>query len=394
MKYFILLFFACFLFAGTYNDAYKLQSKNINITTEPDPFMYGDFKKIIRFDMLEFKNNQLLDSKVNKDIYKNILDTLDEYTKNNEDIVVKIIGHTDEPTDDINEKIASSKTYADSIIGLFTYSLDKNTSELRSKDYATYIQNSLISDKIKKEIIVVEYRGGKDMAFSDATTKGRLLSNRVMVTIYVHFADIIDSDKDTVFDGEDKCPGTPEGATVDNFGCPVDSDNDGVFDYEDRCPNTPLYVRVDKDGCPFDSDGDGVLDYKDTCPDTNNDITVDLKGCPRSQDLNINFKSKSYKILPSSYNKIIKFVTFLKANPGYNAEIIGHTDSVGKAGANMMLSQHRANSSMDALIAEGIDSARLTSRGRGELDPIMTNRTKEGRSANRRIEVKLVYKEK
>lgn len=48
--------------------------------------------------------------------------------------------------------------------------------------------------------------------------------------------DLGDWDKDGVGDLEDKCPGTPEGAKVDAFGCPVDSDGDGFPDYRDAEP--------------------------------------------------------------------------------------------------------------------------------------------------------------
>ncbi len=47
-----------------------------------------------------------------------------------------------------------------------------------------------------------------------------------------------------------------------------DEDGDGVFDFWDRCPNTPPGVEVDEYGCPIDSDGDGVPDYRDLEPDT------------------------------------------------------------------------------------------------------------------------------
>lgn len=94
----------------------------------------------------------------------------------------------------------------------------------------------------------------------------------------------IDSDKDGIPDSKDKCPNTPLGIKVDEFGCPLDSDNDGVPDHLDKCPNTPRGVEVDANGCPFDSDGDGVPDYRDLCPDTPKRITVDDYGCPFDSD--------------------------------------------------------------------------------------------------------------
>jgi hypothetical protein len=57
-----------------------------------------------------------------------------------------------------------------------------------------------------------------------------------------------DSDKDGVSDGNDKCPDTPAGVTVNNSGCPPDKDEDGVPDYRDKEPNTPKNTPVDKEG--------------------------------------------------------------------------------------------------------------------------------------------------
>ena len=48
-------------------------------------------------------------------------------------------------------------------------------------------------------------------------------------------------------------------------GCPLDTDRDSVPDYRDLCPGTPTSARVDANGCPLDSDRDGVPDYVDKC---------------------------------------------------------------------------------------------------------------------------------
>lgn len=394
MKFLLALLLAFPLFAGTYTDNYKIEKEAVKTDRALDQFMYGDFKEIVRFEMLKFEDGELDDEQSedrNSTHLEYITKTIKEYIANRENIRVTIIGHTNEPTDDKNEKTTHSDTYANKIQDWFRYSLDTNTSKDLSRDYAKAIQDAFVADEIDEEITVLEYRGGDDIAFSDGTSDGQMLSNRVMVTIYVLFPQDIDSDKDGVFDSVDKCPGTPRGATVDSYGCPIDSDKDGIIDYKDECADTPLGVEVDKKGCPLDSDGDGVLDYKDLCPETPKGVMVDPNGCAISKELALNFKTNSDKILQESYGKVVEFATFLKQNPAYNAEIIGHTDSVGKAEANMILSQKRATAAKAALISEGIAASRLTSRGRGELDPVQSNRTKEGRAVNRRIEVKLSY---
>jgi outer membrane protein OmpA-like peptidoglycan-associated protein len=389
MKILYIALLACSLFGETYDDGYKIQDANITKSSELDSFMYGEFKEIIRFSMLSYDNDTL--SEDNASHYNKIVNTIKEHKNANEDILVKIIGHTNEPTDDKNEMAVDSDTYANKIQNWFRYSLDANESQSLSKDYAKDIASKFIADKIDEKILVVEHRAGADMAYTDATTEGRDLSNRVMVTIYVLFPQDIDSDRDGVFDSMDRCEGTPRGAKVDAHGCPVDSDKDEVIDYKDKCLDTPIGVSVDKKGCPLDSDNDGVVDYLDECLNTPQGLDVNLKGCPLSKELALNFETNSDKILQESYPEIVEFATFLKANPAYKAEIIGHTDSIGKAEANIRLSQKRAKATQSALVLEGVEVSRLTSKGRGELEPVKSNRTKEGRAANRRIEVKLYY---
>jgi len=94
----------------------------------------------------------------------------------------------------------------------------------------------------------------------------------------------MDTDGDGVFDGLDKCPGTERGLAVDSAGCPKDSDGDGVNDAHDKCPGTPKGVPVDASGCPKDTDGDGVDDGRDKCPGTPKGVPVDATGCPKDSD--------------------------------------------------------------------------------------------------------------
>ncbi|RZU36765.1 OmpA family protein [Fluviicoccus keumensis] len=69
--------------------------------------------------------------------------------------------------------------------------------------------------------------------------------------------------------------------------------------------------------------------------------------------------------------------------------IIGHTDNLGSAGYNLKLSRKRAQEIADWLIAHGINAERIAVSGEGENTPIASNKTSEGRAANRRAEVTL-----
>jgi OOP family OmpA-OmpF porin len=216
---------------------------------------------------------------------------------------------------------------------------------------------------------------------------------------------VADSDNDGVPDNLDKCPNTPAGVAVDKDGCPLDSDKDGVPDYLDKCPDTPAGVAVDKDGCPLDSDKDGVPDYLDKCPGTPAGVAVDKDGCPIKevvaarpviiekgrQTLNVKFNFDNSTIKKGYYKDINNLVKVMKDYPDLKVVIEGHTDSVGDAAYNKILSQKRAYAVKKYMVAKSIGANRIKARGFGENKPIASNKTKKGRHKNRRVEAAVDY---
>jgi OOP family OmpA-OmpF porin len=67
--------------------------------------------------------------------------------------------------------------------------------------------------------------------------------------------------------------------------------------------------------------------------------------------------------------------------------VTGYTDSVGSDAYNLKLSERRANTVRDALVAEGIAADRITTKGMGESNPVASNDTAEGRAQNRRVDI-------
>ncbi|MEN4053620.1 MULTISPECIES: OmpA family protein [Sulfurimonas] len=344
-----------------------------------DNFYDDDFEEIIRFEMLHFTSENTLDEKSEK-----TLETAIEKIKElNESYKLKItlVGHIYRADDYYVGKIDNNLAYNSNI---------NSSNDNQTKLYLDSVKNRLTESGVNEKTLSLYSKRGKVLGFSDEIQESGRLSDRVMLSVYVLKPEDIDSDRDGVYDRYDRCIGTPRGSKVDKNGCPVDSDHDGVLDYKDRCPDTPPEgVSVDAHGCPLDSDHDGVVDYKDKCENTPAGVNVDPHGCAVKQTLKLNFKTGSDKILKNSYAEVQRFAEFLKKNPGYKVKIIGHTDSIGKAVTNMALSIKRAQAVKAALVAEGIDASRIVATGRGELDPIESNRTKEGRKANRRIEIKL-----
>lgn len=205
-----------------------------------------------------------------------------------------------------------------------------------------------------------------------------------------------DSDSDGVFDGIDQCPATPQGATVDARGCPSDRDGDGVFFGIDVCPNTPAGVIVDATGCPLDTDSDGVFDGIDQCPSTPAGREVDERGCTVVQAGvaagllvldNVEFAFDSATLRPASLVTLNEVGQALMTRPEASVEIQGHTDAVGSAAYNMLLSQRRAEAVRDYLLANfDFSPDQFTSKGYGEADPIASNETDAGRARNRRVQ--------
>ncbi|MGP9556240.1 OmpA family protein [Psychrobacter sp. AOP7-A1-24] len=72
--------------------------------------------------------------------------------------------------------------------------------------------------------------------------------------------------------------------------------------------------------------------------------------------------------------------------PDMKLMIVGHTDSQASDSYNMELSQERADSVKTYLVSQGVDEAKLNTKGMGESEPIADNSTEQGRFRNRRIE--------
>jgi outer membrane protein OmpA-like peptidoglycan-associated protein len=101
----------------------------------------------------------------------------------------------------------------------------------------------------------------------------------------------------------------------------------------------------------------------------------------------INFSTGSAVIPDYSQPFLNKAAEVIKIAPaGLTIEVAGHTDNTGDAGANLALSQQRADAVRTYLVQQGVSQNALTAKGYGDTKPIATNETEEGRFHNRRIE--------
>jgi outer membrane protein OmpA-like peptidoglycan-associated protein len=99
------------------------------------------------------------------------------------------------------------------------------------------------------------------------------------------------------------------------------------------------------------------------------------------------FDTAKTDIKPESNPVLDEVATMMKKSAALKFRIEGHTDNVGAKASNLTLSKGRAASVKTALVARGIDAARLTSDGLGDTKPVADNATEDGRQQNRRVEL-------
>ncbi|GAB3370201.1 OmpA family protein [Azotobacter armeniacus] len=104
---------------------------------------------------------------------------------------------------------------------------------------------------------------------------------------------------------------------------------------------------------------------------------------------NITFATGSAEIASNFYTPLNDLATSFKQYDQNSIEIIGHTDSTGSYQNNLSLSQRRAQSVANYLVAQGVTGARVSTRGAGPDMPVASNATESGRSQNRRVEINL-----
>lgn len=220
-----------------------------------------------------------------------------------------------------------------------------------------------------------------------------------------------DNDSDGILDTVDKCPLEPEDADgfEDADGCPdPDNDGDGILDDKDHCPLAAEDRDgfEDEDGCPDpDNDNDGITDDKDKCPndpETVNGVEDD-DGCPDTGKGPVQIQGRKITvprlyfatgkdvILARSHPVLRRVAELLRKNTWIKkVQIEGHSDSRGTEEYNLDLSRRRAESVARFLASNGIDESRLAWEGFGESRPIASNATRDGRAANRRVELTII----
>jgi outer membrane protein OmpA-like peptidoglycan-associated protein len=99
---------------------------------------------------------------------------------------------------------------------------------------------------------------------------------------------------------------------------------------------------------------------------------------------NVFFDFDKWDLRPESFMELNRVVKLLNENPAIEIEMSAHTDSYGSDEYNITLSQNRARSVMEYILAKGVAPTRIISQGYGETKPVVPNDTPENRQLNRR----------
>jgi len=101
----------------------------------------------------------------------------------------------------------------------------------------------------------------------------------------------------------------------------------------------------------------------------------------------LNFDSAQSDIRPADTDEVNQVAATLAQYPAARIRIAGYADARGTEPANVALGKARAESVKAALVAKGVDAARIETVTGGESDPVDSNATAGGRFENRRTEL-------
>ena len=106
---------------------------------------------------------------------------------------------------------------------------------------------------------------------------------------------------------------------------------------------------------------------------------------------NLEFETARDKIKEESIPSLTELADLLNKKSDWKLQIAGHTDNVGNAQNNLILSKKRAEAVKRFMESKGIDASRLSVLFFGETQPIADNNTAEGRQKNRRVEMTIIF---
>lgn len=151
---------------------------------------------------------------------------------------------------------------------------------------------------------------------------------------------------------------------------------------------------------PFmDRDKDGIADHLDNCPDRLG--VEENRGCPsvapemeKILDMamrTIEFDDKRGVLRPISYRALNQVYAFLQKYPSYKLKVSIHTDGEVPPTEALAITRKRSKAIEDYLLEQGLAYDRLITEALGNTKPIASNETLQGRDANDRLELFIIF---
>jgi len=119
-------------------------------------------------------------------------------------------------------------------------------------------------------------------------------------------------------------------------------------------------------------------------------VTNTDRGLMMTFDSDVLFPTNSSYLTEQSKTALQEFVNLAASYPDAAIQVDGHTDATGTEEYNQWLSEKRAVSVKAYLETLGIAGSRISTKGYGQSQPIDSNKTKEGRQKNRRVEITIL----
>ena len=232
-----------------------------------------------------------------------------------------------------------------------------------------------------------------------------------------------DSDNDGLTDVREKIYGSnPSQSDSDNDGIddklevgndlnnPLDTDNDGILNINDPDDDndglsTRYESQIGTNPISADSDGDGINDYKEQTLLKQNELTnnnpnshskdkiaIEKRAKNSSNDFQaariyFPFRSTNPSLTGDAASYFTEVVNWTKKDPNNVILLTGHTDNIGAQKSNLSLGLKRVKTIKQFLINQGATPKQIKIISKGETQPITSNKTKQGRLKNRRVEV-------
>lgn len=102
------------------------------------------------------------------------------------------------------------------------------------------------------------------------------------------------------------------------------------------------------------------------------------------------FDNDKSELKPESMPELERVIELMRENANISVRFEGHTDDKGSDDYNIKLSERRAESVRDYIIAAGIEKARIESAGYGKKNPLAPATTEDARAMNRRVEMRII----